>query len=216
MAKEQNSLDLIRAEIADLLAEHADFLEEHDFSLEEFSTHTLKETFVKMRNMYETDSNEHRSLAVESKIKTDLILALDKHFASLDELKDEDAAKADLIDAIDQGINYFSEQEEPPLYTHYADAETIAHMPKFNYVQKAEEVYIDFYIALIDYKLLNKGFNAAMSLDSKILGGKLSDKVLNLDDATEFIFSHLIDGKHSNFNPSLEKAFLKEYKEKLK
>ncbi len=202
-------LNLVEKELNELKsALHAEeaVLQENEFPVEEFETYTVGDILVKMRNHYETAPNVKRTLAMQEKVKIDVLLKSIEHLeAQSEELNSADAHKT-LLENIAAAKEYFEEHTRRPEYAHYADGETVGHMPKFIYLDATQTQYFNVYLAYQDY---------ARALEAEGSSLELIPEFISVDTVSEAMFKSLIDGKSVVFNPQGDLEFLENLEAKL-
>lgn len=202
-------LNLVEKELNELKsALHAEeaVLQENEFPVEEFETYTVGDILVKMRNHYETAPNVKRTLAMQEKVKIDVLLKSIVHLETqTEELNSADAHKR-LLENISAAKEYFVEHTRRPEYAHYADGETVGHMPKFIYVNETQAQYFNVYLAYQDY---------ARALEAEGSALELIPEFISVDTVSEAMFKSLIDGKSVVHNPQGDLEFLEDLEAKL-
>lgn len=200
-----SNLKELRNELEAALSEQETRLSDANFDVKEFTTYHLADVFVKMRNFYETAPNDRRSLAVSEKVRTDVVLSRLNHVVNLDEHSKEltvDLAKANLAACLEEANEYFVSKTKKPDYAHYADGESVFHMPKYDYIREAQAVLLDLFNAVADFNLVS---------DGELEVSELAD----IDSVCDYIFEALFDGKDIKFNPNKEIALINTIKEKI-
>ena len=170
------------------------------FDLVKFKRDDLVGILIRVRNHYETEDNTLRSRALLNKVRLDVVSASINHTSedNLDELKTK------ILNDLDQAIQLYQEKLVGPLYEHYADAESIAHMPKFNHLREAFELLTSLYLTYTDINI------ALKASDKKQLD------VEEFNDPNRFsetFYKYSFDGLHVNHQPQIDILFFAKLKE---